>query len=249
MRTILTFLCCLASFPAARADEVLVAVAANFAAPMKEIAESFARATGHRALLAFGSTGRLYAQIRNGAPFAVLLAADRETPERLERFGLTVPGTRRTYAIGRLALWSPVAGQVDEAGQVLKTGNVGRLAIANPKLAPYGRAAAQTLQALGLWQSLRPRLVTAESIAQSHQFVASGNVPLGFVALSQVVRGGRLLSGSAWQVPERLHQPLRQDLAVLRPGEHSPAAAALLRYLASAEARRVITDYGYRFVP
>ena len=246
------FLCCLTALlmiPSAPADDVLVAVAANFTAPMKEIAVSFERATGHRARLALGSTGKLYAQIRNGAPFEVLLAADADTPEMLERLGLAVPNTRRTYAIGRLALWSPDPERVDPSGRVLVAPDLERLALANPKLAPYGRAAEQTLKALGLWETLRPRLVIAESIAQSYQFVASGNVPTGFVALSQVMRGGRLLSGSAWHVPAYLHAPLTQDLVLLRPGADSAAAAALVKFMVSPEARRVIDDYGYRVPP
>ncbi|MCB1907624.1 MAG: molybdate ABC transporter substrate-binding protein [Rhodocyclaceae bacterium] len=245
MGRILLCLCCLAASLGAHAGEVLVAVAANFTAPMKEIAASFEGATGHRARLAFGSTGKLYAQIRNGAPFEVLLAADSETPAQLEALGLTVAGTRSSYAIGRLALWSPDPARVDAAGRVLADGSIRRLALANPQLAPYGRAAEQTLRALGLWQSLRARLVLAESISQSYQFIASGNVPLGFVALSQIVRGGALQSGSAWRVPDDLFGPLRQDLVLLRPGEHSPAAAALLRFMASPDAHRVLRDYGY----
>ena len=246
------FLCCLAALlmiSSVRADDVLVAVAANFTAPMKEIAASFEQATGHRARLAFGSTGKLYAQIRNGAPFSVLLAADADTPEMLERLGLAVPDSRRTYAIGRLALWSPDPARVDLSGRILADPDLERLALANPKLAPYGRAAEQTLKALGLWETLKPRLVLAESISQSFELVASGNVPAGFVALSQIMRDGRLLSGSAWHVPAYMHAPLTQDLVLLRPGADSAAAAALVKFMGSPQARRVIDDYGYRVPP
>jgi molybdate transport system substrate-binding protein len=227
------------------ADEVQVAVASNFAAPMKRIAADFAQDTGHQAQLAFGSTGKLYAQIRNGAPFEVFLAADDETPARLEKEGLAVPGSRFTYAVGRLALWSAQPGLVDTKGEVLKRGGFAHLAIANPKLAPYGAAAIETLTALGLFDALRPKFVQGENIAQTHQFVVSGNAPLGFVALAQVTQDGRLASGSAWIVPAELHRPIRQDAALLDKGRGKPAAAALLDYLRGDKARAVIRGFGY----
>ncbi|MCB1956365.1 MAG: molybdate ABC transporter substrate-binding protein [Rhodocyclaceae bacterium] len=246
MSLLRSLLACLLLVPmAARAGEVAVAVAANFTAPMKRIAEGFAQATGHRAVLSFGSTGKLYAQIHNGAPFEVLLAADSATPEKLEAEGLAVEGTRFTYAVGQLALWSADAGLVDADGEVLQSGGFERLAVADAKLAPYGRAARQTLEHLGLAEALKPRLVTAESIGQSYQFVASGNASLGFVALSQIWRDGQLTAGSAWRVPNGMHDPLRQDLVVLAPGEHSHAARALAAYLRSDEARDVIRSFGY----
>jgi molybdate transport system substrate-binding protein len=172
--------CCLGLMPAhAAAGEVAVAVAANFAAPMKLIAEAFERATGHRAVIAVGSTGRFYAQVRNGAPFQVLLSADHETPERLEREGFAVAGTRFTYAVGRLVLWSATPGRVDPQGEVLRRGDFERLAIADPRLAPYGAAAVQAMQRLGVWNAVQPKLVHGDSIGQAYQFVATGNAPLG----------------------------------------------------------------------
>jgi len=231
----------------ALADDVQVAVAANFTAPMQQIARGFEQATGHRAVLAFGATGKFYAQIRNGAPFQLLLAADDETPARLEREGLTVADTRFTYAIGRLVLWSAQAGRVDDQGEVLRRGDFAHVAIADPKLAPYGAAAVQALTRLGLLERLRPRLVQGESIAQAYQFVATGNAELGFVALSQVMADGRIVRGSAWQVPEALHEPLRQDAVVLAPGKDQPAAAALAAYLRGAPARAILRAYGYGF--
>ncbi|MCB1887751.1 MAG: molybdate ABC transporter substrate-binding protein [Rhodocyclaceae bacterium] len=229
----------------ALAADVSVAVAANFTAPMKRIAAGFEQATGHRARLSFGSTGKLYAQIRNGAPFEVLLAADAETPKKLVEAGFAVAGTRFTYAIGQLALWSADATRIDAEGAVLREGDFRRLALADPKLAPYGRAARETLDALGLAERLDGRLVTAESIGQSYQFVASGNAELGFVALSQIWRDGQFLGGSAWRVPNGLHEILRQDLVVLARGEHHQAARALTAYLRSDEAREVIRSFGY----
>jgi molybdate transport system substrate-binding protein len=227
----------------ARAGDVHVAVAANFAAPMEKIATMFGADTGHKALLAFGSTGKFYAQIRNGAPFDVLLAADDATPARLEREGRGAG--RFTYAVGRLALWSRQAGLVDAQGAVLRSGRFERLAVADPKLAPYGAAAYDTLGKLGLLETLRPKLVQGENIAQAYQFVATGNAQLGFVALSQVQADGKLKEGSAWIVPSSLHAPIRQDAILLAKGRDSQAAAALMRYLRGDKARAVIRSYGY----
>lgn len=229
----------------ASADEVRVAVAANFTAPMQKIAEAFARDTGHRAVLAFGATGKFYAQINNGAPFDVLLAADEQTSQRLEDEGQGVTGSRFTYAVGSLVLWSAREGYVDAQGRVLADGDFRHLALANPKTAPYGAAALQTLEKLGLRERLQPRFVQGENIAQTHQFVASGNAELGFIALSQVIEDGRIARGSAWRVPADQHQPIRQDALLLQRGEHNPAARALLDYLRSASAVALIRAYGY----
>jgi molybdate transport system substrate-binding protein len=227
------------------AEEVQVAVASNFTAPMRVIAERFERDTGHKALLAFGSTGKLYAQIRNGAPFSVLLAADEQVPARLEDEGLGVAGSRFTYAIGTLVLWSAQEDLVDDQAAVLSDQAFRHLAIANPKTAPYGAAAVATLKKLGLSDSVRGKLVQGENIAQTHQFVASGNAELGFVALSQVVEDGVIRQGSGWVVPAAYHPPIRQDAILLNKGQDNPAARALLDYLQSAEAAEVIKAYGY----
>jgi molybdate transport system substrate-binding protein len=228
-----------------RAAEVQVAVAANFTAPMRAIAAAFEQDTGHKARLAFGSSGKFYAQIRNGAPFQVFLSADDEKPARLEQAGMAVAGTRFTYAIGQLALWSAKAGFVDNKGEVLKQGGYAHLAIANPKLAPYGAAAIEVLKNLGLLETVQPRLVQGENIAQTYQFVASGNAELGFVALSQVTRDGKLTQGSAWIVPAHLHAPIRQDAVILANGKGNAAASALMAYLKSDKAKAVIRAYGY----
>ena len=230
---------------AAQANEVHVAVAANFTAPMQKIAAEFEKDTGHKAVLAFGATGKFYAQIVNGAPFEVLLAADDETPARLETEHRTVPGTRFTYATGKLVLWSAKDGYVDNQGQVLKTGNYAHLAIANPKTAPYGAAAIETLTKLNLLDRVRGKLVQGENIAQTYQFVSTGNAPLGFVALSQVYRDGRFTSGSGWIVPASLHGPIRQDAVILAKGSANPAAKALEGYLKSNKAKEIIRSYGY----
>lgn len=229
-----------------QAAEVQLAVASNFTAPMRAIAERFERDTGHQVLLAFGSTGKLYAQIHNGAPFDALLAADDEVPAQLEAAGLGVIGTRFTYAIGTLVLWSAREGFVDDQGAVLAQRSFRHLAIANPKTAPYGAAAMATLAKLEQVDSIRGKLVQGENIAQTHQFVASGNAELGFVALSQVLdEDGEIHQGSAWIVPARYHPPIRQDALLLTKGRDNPAARALLDYLRSAAATEVIEAYGY----
>ena len=231
----------------AQAAEVSVAVAANFTAPMKKIAAKFEKDTGHKAELSFGATGKFYAQIANGAPFGILLAADDTTPEKIAKEGKGVADSRFTYAIGTLVLWSPKAGYVDDKGEVLKSGDYKHIAIANPKLAPYGLAAMQTLDKLGLAAQVQPRVVTGENIGQTYQFAASGNAPLGFVALSQVMENGQLREGSAWVLPATMHAPIRQDAIVLQRGEGNPAADALMQYLRGEKARAVIRAYGYDF--
>ena len=242
----------------AQAAPVQVAVAANFAAPAKRIAQDFERQSGHKVSLAFGATGSLYAQIRNGAPFAVFLAADEQTPARLEREGLAVAGTRLTYATGRLVLWSKKSGGLDS--QVLRSGRFDKLALANPRLAPYGAAAMQTLRSLGLAETVAPKVVEGSSIAQVYQFVASGNADLGFVALSQVLGEGQVRDGqghdgqagdrqvregSAWRVPAHLHDPIRQDAVLLKTGAGHAGAQAFLAYLHGPAAQAVIRAAGY----
>ena len=227
------------------ADEVQVAVAANFTAPMQQIAALFEKDSGHKASLAFGATGKFYAQIANGAPFEILLAADDETPARIEKEGLGVAGSRFTYAVGKLVLWSANADFVDGAGAVLKTGNFKHLSLANPKAAPYGAAAIEAMTKLGVLAEITPRIVQGENISQAHQFVVSGNAELGFVALSQVYKDGKLSSGSMWSVPANLYQPILQDAVLLAKGRDKPAASALLAYLKGDKARAIIKSYGY----
>lgn len=231
----------------AHAETVQVAVAANFSAPMQRIAAAFEKDSGHRAVLSFGATGKFYAQIRNGAPFAVLLAADDETPARLLKDGLAVPGSAFTYAMGRLVVWSNRPDLVDNEGKVLQAPLPGKIAVADPKLAPYGAAALQTLGKLGLLDKLRAQLVVGENIGQTFQFVKTGNAALGFVALSQVMEGGRVTTGSAWEVPAQLHAPIRQDAVLLKMGKDNAAAQALLQYLRSNAAQEVMRGYGYQF--
>jgi molybdate transport system substrate-binding protein len=229
----------------ARAGEVTVAVAANFARPMANIAEQFQAATGHTVRLSVGSTGRLYSQIVAGAPFDLLLAADAKTPARLVEEGRARAEHRFTYAIGQLVLWSPQPGRVDADGAVLAADGWRRLAIANPKLAPYGEAAMAVLRARGLHQRLAPKLVTGDSIAQAFQFVATGNAELGFVALSQVMAPGQAVAGSVWRVPPALYPPIRQDVVLLDRGASNPAATALLAFLREPAARATIAGFGY----
>ena len=234
----------------AKAEEVTVAVAANFAAPMQKIAQAFEQDTGHKALLAFGATGKFYAQIKNGAPFAVLLSADDETPTRLEKEGVAVAGTRFTYAVGRLALWSKNASLVDDKGQVLLSNTTDKnsfkkIAIADPKLAPYGAAAIEVLGRMDALAKLTPKLVQGDSIGQAFQFVMTENAELGFVALSQISIDGRITQGSAWVVPQNLYTPLKQDAVLLPLGKNSAAALALMKYMRTDRAQAIIRAYGY----
>jgi molybdate transport system substrate-binding protein len=242
LASVLTVVTCLGT---AHAGEVQVAVAANFAGPMEKLAAQFQKDTGHKAVVASGATGKFYAQIRNGAPFEVLLSADDETPARLEAEGQVVAKSRFTYAVGRLVLWSAKANYVDAAGAVLKTGAFTHLAIANPKTAPYGAAATAVIDKLGLTARLQPRLVQGENIAQAFQFASTGNAELGFVAQAQVWRDGKFTAGSGWIVPATMHAPIRQDAALLTRGAKNPAAQALLDYLRTDKAKALIRAYGY----
>lgn len=231
------------------AGEVNVAVAANFAAPMQKIAQAFAQDTGHTAVLALGSTGKLYAQIKHGAPFHLLLAADTETPAKLVAEGSALTGSAFTYATGRLALWSQQTGVVDDQGRVLQ-GPLSqqpkvKLALADPRLAPYGAAAVQTLTQMGVWARWQSHVVQGDNIAQAYQFVASENALLGFVALSQVWADGRVSQGSVWVVPQHLHEPLRQDAVLLTKGKDQAAALALMVFLKGERAKAIIRAYGY----
>ncbi len=229
----------------AQAGEVSVAVAANFAAPLERIGSAFAAATGHTLKVSPGATGKFYSQVVAGAPFEVLVAADDETPRRLIAEGRAVAGSNFTYAIGRLVLWSAQPGLVDVQGAVLAGTKFNKLAIANPKVAPYGAAALEVLKARALTAAVTPRLVTAESISQAYQFVATGNADIGFLALSQVAVPGKTAVGSFWIVPQNLYGEIRQDAVLLKAGERNAAAAALLAYLKTPAAREVIKAFGY----
>jgi len=228
------------------AAEVQVAVAANFTAPVQVIAADLEKNTGNKVVASFGATGQFYAQIKNGAPFEVFLAADDTTPAKLETEGLTVPGSRFTYAVGTLALWSAKNGYVDAQGDVLKRGEFKHLAVANPKTAPYGLAATQALDKLGLTQAVASKIVEGQNISQTQQFVATGNAELGFVALSQIYKNGKITGGSAWIVPASLHEPIRQDAVILNKGKDNPAAKAFVDYLKGPKAAEVIKSFGYK---
>ncbi len=226
----------------AAATEIRVAVASNFIRAISAAAERFEQDSGHKVILAFGSTGKHYAQIRNGAPFDAFFAADVRRPKLLEKEGLAVPGSRFTYAVGKLVLWSPDTAFVDAQGKVLEQGEFHHLAIANPKLAPYGLAAREVLQARGLWNDMDKRLVRGENIGQTFQFVASGNAELGFVAMSQLMRPGQAVEGSHWDVPPALYGPIEQQAVLLKDKE---AARAFMSFVRSAAAIRIIRDHGY----
>jgi len=226
-------------------DTALVAVASNFTKPMTEIAAEFEKATGHSAKLSFGSSGKFVSQLENGAPFEVLLSADEKGPQKLEQAGLAVAGTRFTYALGKLVLWSPTPGYADDQGKILSTGGFKHIALADPKLAPYGAAAVEVLKGRNLQDKLSPLFVLGENIAQTYQFISTGNAELGFIALSQVIQNGHCATGSCWIIPDDRHAPIRQDAALLTLGADNPAAKALLDYLKSAPALAIIEKYGY----
>ena len=232
----------LAAGPSAMAAQTRVAVAANFSEPAKQIAARFKVRTGHDAILSFGSSGQFYAQIANGAPFDVFLSADRERPEAAEAQGFGVVGSRFTYAVGRLVLYSRTPGLVDPKGAVLATGTFEKLAIADPKLAPYGVAAIEVLRKRGVYDALRSRLVQGASITQTYQFVDTGAAELGFVALSQVLT---VADGSRWIIPAKDHTAIDQQAVLLKVGADKPAAKAFLAFLKTTEARAIIRRYGY----
>jgi molybdate transport system substrate-binding protein len=224
------------------AEEIRIAVATNFTAAMRHLIARFEERSDHTVLASFGSTGGHYAQIKNGAPFVAFFAADAERPRLLEQQGIAVPGSRFSYAVGRVALWSPDPDRVDAEGRVLESGTFRHLAMANPALAPYGAAARETLLALGLWERLQPRLVTGQDIGQAYGFVATRNAELGFVAWAQLRQPGAEIPGSYWLVPESLHRPIEQEAVLLRD---VPAARELVEFIKSDEARAIIRSYGY----
>jgi molybdate transport system substrate-binding protein len=233
------------ALPIAHAGETTIAVAANFTGPMELIKPAFEKTTGHTLTVAYGTVGKFYAQIKNGAPFDVIVSSDEAVPIRLEKDGLALPETRYTYAIGKLMLWSSKPGVVDDKGAVLKGGDFRHLAVANPKLAVYGGAAVEVMDKLGLRTTLEPKWVLGENITQTYQFVASGNAELGFVALSQIYKDGRYADGSHWAVPQDLYPALRQDVVLLSRGKDNAAARALVDYLRSDFAKQVIRAHGY----
>ena len=226
----------------AAADEIRIAVATNFVAAMGTLVERFEEQSGHTVLVSAGSTGSHYAQIKNGAPFAAFFAADAERPRLLEAEGVAIAGSRFLYAVGRVALWSSRAGYVDAGGAVLEAGEFRRMAIANPELAPYGKAAREVLMARGLWERLQPQLVMGQDIGQAYAFVATGNAELGFVAWAQLRRPDGQIAGSYWLVPESLHRPIEQEAVLLRD---APAPRQFVEFVKGSEAREIIRSYGY----
>jgi molybdate transport system substrate-binding protein len=228
-----------------QAATTLVAVASNFTKPMQEIATAFEKATGHSANLSFGASGKFVAQLENGGPFEVFLSADAKNPKKLAEDGFAVPDSQFTYAIGRLVLWSATPNFVDQKGDILNKGGFKHLALADPKLAPYGAAAVELMQNLSLYDKLQPLFVQGENINQTQQFISTGNAELGFVALSQVIDNGKIGSGSGWIVPVDKHKPIHQDAILLKTGVENPAAPALLKFLKSPEALAIIKKYGY----
>lgn len=227
------------------AAEVRVAVAANFAAAMRELTPLFEATTGHTLVTSLGATGLLFAQITHGAPYDLFLAADEMAPRKLVDSGHAVATSYFIYASGRLVLWSRDPNAIDEDGSILSTGKISRLAVANPKTAPYGAAAYETLEQMGLFDQLRPALVTGENISQTLQFVHSRNIPLGFVALAQVKSLSVAERGSMWLVPHTYHRPIRQAAVLLQSARQRAAAEVFLKFLRSPEALRTMRRLGY----
>jgi molybdate transport system substrate-binding protein len=244
-RLLSVLLLAVAAQGSAFAAEAQVAVAANFAEPIKAIGAVLEKTTGHTLKVTLGATGKLYAQIKNGAPFDVLLSADTATPEKLEKEGLGQPGSRFTYATGKLVLWSADTKRVDAKGDVLKAANLGKVSYANPKVAPYGAATMQVIDKMGLTAAITPKLVQGESIGQTFTFVSTGAADVGFVAMSQVLEGGKLKSGSMWVVPQNLYDPIRQDAVVMQKSAGNEAAQALMKLLKSPNIKDLIRSYGY----
>ncbi len=231
----------------AQASQILVAVASNFHSPLKEIARQFEKETGNEVQISPGSTGKLYAQIIHGAPYELFLAADSRRPQLLEEQGQTLSGTRFTYALGQITLWSPDPNAIKGDGKsTLQRKNFKHIAMANPRTAPYGMAALQTIQKFKLWDEIRPLVVQGENIGQTFQFVASQNAELGFVALSQVLDPKNNQRGSRWDVPGKFYDPLRQDIVMLKNAEENMGAKALWKFLKGEKAQQIIKKYGYR---
>ncbi len=223
------------------AAQASIAVAANFTAPAVEIGELFSELTGHEAVFSFGSTGQLYAQITQGAPIEVFLAADQARPAKAIEDGLAVPGSRFTYATGKIVLFSEDDSLVTGEA-TLRAGEFAKVAIANPKTAPYGAAAVETMRALGVYEALKGKIVRGNNIAQAFQFVETGNAEIGFVALSQIAAQE---SGSRWIVPEDLYSEIAQDAVLLKRGKDNEAARAFITFLKGPDARAVKEKYGY----
>jgi len=247
MKSINTIFCALLATLAqvANAGEVNAAVAANFTEPAKQIVELFQKESGHTVKLSFGSSGKFYSQIKEGAPFDVLLAADEKNPKLLEQEGLAVANTRFVYALGKLVLWSAQPRFVDDKGAVLSTGSYNKLSYADPKLAPYGLAAQETLQKLALWDKVQSKLVTGESITQAYQFAATGNAELAFIALSQITKDGKVTEGSWWIVPADFYTPIKQSAVQLTAAKDKVAAQAFLTFLKSEKSLAIIRKFGY----
>ncbi|MFA6904261.1 MAG: molybdate ABC transporter substrate-binding protein [Gallionellaceae bacterium] len=232
------------SMPACAA-EVSAAVAANFAAPMERIAALFRKESGHSVKLTTAASGKLYAQIRGGAPFDVFLSADEELPKRLLQEGQAVAGTRFVYATGRLVLWSVQPGLVDEKGAVLNSGKFERLAYANPVISPYGIATRETLTKLTMWNAMQKKLKKGDDVTQAYQLAANESADMAFVALSQVMRDGKVATGSWWLVPPELHNPIRQSAVLLSGSKEQAAAQALLAFMRSEKGKAVMRGFGY----
>ena len=244
LNTVCLFICCLliSTSTALMANEIRVATASNFTEALKIIAQQFEKQSGQKVTVISGSTGKLYAQIKHGAPFDAFFSGDIKRAELLDKENIAVANSRFTYAIGKLVLWSPETDFVDKEGKVLKEKQYRYLAIANPKLAPYGKAAQELLHKLDLWDDLHGRIVRGENIGQTFQFVKSANARLGLIAYSQIKRPGHTIEGSLWEIPETLYTPIKQQAVLLNDNESSRSFYAFVK---SREAQHIIQSFGY----
>lgn len=245
MKKLIVLSACLCGMSAVSARVVHVAVAANFTAPMKDLQPIYEKLTGDQLRLSFGGTGAFYTQIKNGAPFDILLAADSKTPTKLVQEGIGVSGSQFTYAVGRLVLWSAQEGVIQGRGSLKENQDI-KLAIANPKLAPYGQAGYEVLNHLQLTSAWKGKIVEGESIGRTYQFVASGNAKMGFVAMSQCTKNGQWVKGSGWIVPQEYYQPITQDAVLLKKTEENEGAKRFMNFLqTNPEVQKIRRMYGY----
>lgn len=232
--------------PLSNAAQIIVAVASNFSEPAKQIAKQFEHKYNTKVIISSAGTGVLANQIKNGAPYEILLSADKTTPQQLIQDGYAVKDTQFTYAQGQLVLWSKQTNFITNDANILKTNKFNFLAIANPKLAPYGSAAMQTLAKLGLTESIKNKIVTGDNISNTYQFVATGNADLGFVALSQIMNNGKITAGSYWIVPQNITPLIQQDAIILNVGKNNPASQQFMNFIKSKTVQQIIKSYGYQ---
>ncbi len=232
---------------AAAAEEITIAAASDLNFAMKDLMAEYEKASGHRVKLSLGSSGNFYAQIQNGAPFDLYLSADIGYPKKLEEAGLAVPGSLYRYAVGRIVLWTNHAARrdVSKGLTVLLDPSIKKIAIANPKHAPYGRAAVAAMEHFKVYESAKERLVLGENISQAAQFVESGACEVGIVALSLAMAPAMKAKGVYWEIPAEAHPPLEQGAVIVKTSTHQEAAKQFLEFMRGDKGREIMTRYGF----